>query len=150
MENIDLLSNDLQVTPQGLRYLTESAKWGKFLAIMGFISCGFLAILAFLIPVIYSQLPQNTSTPLVFNNGMKTGLTIVYLVLTIILFFPCLYLYKFSSKMQLASKDMGQENLDESLMNLKSMFKFCGIFTIIILSGYALVIIFSIVVAALH
>jgi Family of unknown function (DUF5362) len=150
MENLDLLNNDLQVTPQSQNYLTESAKWGKFLAIMGFILCAFMVVLAFLIPLIFSQIPQNSAMPLGFNTGMKAGLTIVYLLLAILFFFPCLYLYKFSVKMQVAARNISQENFDESLMNLKSMFKFFGIFTIIVLSFYALVIIISIIGAAMH
>lgn len=150
MENLDLLSNDLQVTPQVQSYLTESAKWGKFLSIMGFIGCGLMAILAFLIPFILSQVPESASLPLGFNTGMRMGLTVIYLLLALLLFFPCLYLYRFSVKMQTATKSISQENFDESLMNLKSMFKFYGIFTIVMLSFYALVFIISIIAAAMR
>ena len=41
MENLDLLNNDLQVTPLSQNFLSEAAKWGKFLSVMGFIFCGF-------------------------------------------------------------------------------------------------------------
>ncbi|HEY5406098.1 MAG TPA: DUF5362 family protein [Ginsengibacter sp.] len=150
MENLDLLNNDLQITPQAQSYLTESAKWGKFLAIIGFIFCGFMVILAFITPFVFSQLPTNASLPLGFSTGMKTWLTIVYLLFAVLFFFPCLYLYKFSIKMQVATRSVSQENFDESLMNLKSMFKFYGIFTIAILSFYALVIIVSIITAIMH
>ena len=84
------------------------------------------------------------------NSGMKVGMTIVYLLIALLLFFPCLYLYKFSVKMQSAVKVVSQENFDESLMNLKSMFKFYGIFTIIILSFYTLVFIIVILAAAMR
>ncbi len=150
MENLDLLSNDLQVTPQAQSYLTESAKWGKFLAIMGFIFCGFMIILAFTIPFIFAQMPTSASLPLGFNTGMRAGLTAVYLLFAVLFFFPCLYLYKFSIKMQVATRSVNQENFDESLMNLKSVFKFYGIFTIVILSFYALLLIVSIVGAITH
>lgn len=153
MENLDLLNNDLQVTPQAQNYLTESAKWGKFLAIIGFIFCGFMLVLAFLIPAFMSQLTQNNSSAGVtfsFTPVIKTAITVLYLMLAILFFFPCSYLYKFSVKMQLATKNISQENFNESLMNLKSLFKFFGIFIIIILSIYALTIIISIAGAATH
>jgi len=150
MENLDLLSNDLQVTPQAQSYLTESAKWGKFLAIMGFIFCGLMIILPFTIPFIFAQMPTSASLPLGFNTGMRTGLTAVYLLFAVLFFFPCLYLYKFSIKMQVATRSVNQENFDESLINLKSVFKFYGIFTIVILSFYALVLIVSIIGAITH
>lgn len=84
------------------------------------------------------------------SSGVKVGMTIVYLFLALMMFFPCFYLYKFSVKMQSAVKAVSQENFDESLMNLKSMFKFYGVFTIIILSLYALIIIVSILTAAIR
>jgi hypothetical protein len=50
--------------------------------------------------------------------------------------------------MKSAAKTVSQDNFEESLMNLKSMFKFYGIFTIIILSFYALAFIVGIIAAA--
>ena len=52
--------------------------------------------------------------------------------------------------MQAAVKMVSQENFDESLMNLKSVFKFYGIFVIIILSFYALAFIIGIIGAAMR
>ncbi len=145
MENFDLLNNDLQLSPQGLSFLTESAKWGKFLAIIGFIFCGFMAIVAFILPAVMTRLP-------VYNNysaAMQTTMTILYLAGAVLLFFPCFYLYKFSLKMQSAVKSLSQEIFDESLMNLKAMFKFYGILTIILLSLYALIFVLGMLGLAL-
>ncbi len=150
MENLDLLNNDLQVSPHGLSYLTESARWGKFLAIMGFILCGFMMVMAFFIPVMFTQLPPYNKMSSSFSSGMRTGITVVYLFLAFMMFFPCFYLYKFSVKMQSAVKTVNQENFDESLLSLKSMFKFYGVFTIVILSVYALTIIGTILTAAMR
>jgi len=52
--------------------------------------------------------------------------------------------------MQSAAKTVSQENFDESLMNMKSMFKFFGIFTIIMLSFYAVAFIVGIIAAAMR
>ena len=150
MENLDLLSNDLQVSPLAQSYLTETAKWGKFLAIMGFILCGFMIVVAFFIPVFLTQLPPYYTMTSEFSSVMKVGMTIVYLLLALLFFFPCFYLYKFSVKMQAAIKGVSQENFDESLMNLKSMFKFYAIFTIIILSFYALAFIIGVIAAVMR
>jgi hypothetical protein len=150
LENLDLLNDDLQVSPQAQSYLTETAKWGKFLAIMGFIGSVIMIIIAFFIPVFLTQLPPYNTMSSEFNSGMKVGMTILYLLLALLFFFPCFYLYKFSVKMQSALKMVSQENFDESLMNLKSMFKFYGIFTIIILSFYALAFIIGIIATAMR
>ncbi len=150
MENVDLLSNDLQVSPQAQSYLAESAKWGKFLAIMGFILCGIMILVSFLIPTIITNIPPYNAMSSQFSSGMRIGMTVLYLCFSVLFFFPAFYLYKFSSKMQIAVKGISQENFDESLMNLKSMFKFYGIFTIILLAFYALAFIVGIVAAAMH
>lgn len=149
MENLDLLNNDLQLTPQSQGYLTESAKWGKFLAIMGFIFCGLMVILAFFVPTLL-QTRQYSSLPSNFGSGMRAGMTVIYLLMAVLFFFPCLYLYKFSTKMQVATKNVSQENFDESLLNLKSMFKFYAILTIIMLSIYALVFIILVITVAVR
>ena len=149
MENLDLLNNDSQLTPQSQGYLTESAKWGKFLAIMGFIFCGLIVILAFFVPTLL-QTQQYSSLPSGFGSSMRAGMTVIYLLTAVLLFFPCLYLYRFSAKMQYAVKAISQENFDESLLNLKSMFKFYAILTIVMLSIYALVFIFGIIAVAMR
>jgi hypothetical protein len=143
MENFDLLNNDLQLSPHGLSYLTESAKWGKFLAILGFILCGIMVVVAFVLPSVITKLPPYNTVPSAYSAGMRIGITVLYFLCAVLLFFPSLYLHKFSTKMQLAVKSTSQENFDESLMNLKSMFKFYGILTIVLLSFYALVFIFG-------
>ena len=145
-----MLSNDLEMSPLAQSYLTETARWGRFLAIMGFILCGITIVLSFFMPAFITQLPPYNTMSTEFSPFIKIIITIVYLLLALLFFFPCFYLYKFSVKMQSAVKGMSQENFDESLMNLKSLFKFYGIFTIIILSFYALVFIIGIIAAALH
>ncbi|MBA2250134.1 MAG: hypothetical protein H0W12_08065 [Chitinophagaceae bacterium] len=136
----DLLNNDLQVTPATENYLVAAAKWGKFLAIVGFIFCGLMVVMSFLIGSVLS----NYSSYATYNIN-PIYLTVLYIVLAIILFFPCFFLYKFSVKMQQAIKSKNQENLDMAFSNLKSLFKFYGIVTIITLSLYLLIFIVAIV-----
>lgn len=139
MESLDLLTNDLQVSSPVKSYLNESAKWGRFLAIIGFVFCGLIAIAAFFIPTIYRMLPAFNELPSMTASSIATGITIVYLFLAIILFFPSLYLYRFSVKMQIALNSLSQENFEQSFGSLKSMLKFYGIFIIVVLSFYVLV-----------
>lgn len=141
MENFDLLNNDLQVSPASQSFLSEASKWGKFLSTIGFIFCGFLIVMSFLAPALYSKLSAFSELTGSMAETASTIITIIYIGFAIILFFPCLYLNKFSSKMRLALSSVNQENFEESLKNLKSLFKFYGIFTIIILSFYVLIFI---------
>ena len=147
MENFDLLKNELQLTHDAQNFLGECAKWGRFLAIIGFIFCGLIAVLAFFIPSLIVNL--NNTLPPAYSTGMAAGLTVGYLLIAVLLFFPCLYLYKFSVKMRLSLNAENQENFDESLKNLKSMFKFYGILTIVMLSFYGLVFLIAMIAAAM-
>jgi hypothetical protein len=143
MENLDLLNNDLQVTPLSQNFLGEAAKWGRFLSVMGFIFCGFLAIAAFFMPALYSRLSTFNQLPPNVVGATATLITVIYLMLAVLLFFPCFYLNRFSVKMRTALNSVSQENFEESFKNLKSLLKFYGISTIIILSFYALVFIIA-------
>ena len=111
---------------------------------MGFIFCGIMVVVAFFIPVFMTQLPPYNTHVSEFSFRHEDCNDRHVFVTCTFVFFPCLYLYRFSVKMQSAVKAVSQENFDESLMNLKSMFKFYGIFTIVILSFYALVFIIGI------
>lgn len=143
MESFDLLNNDLQVSQPVQSFLNESAKWGKFLAIIGFIFSGFMIVIAFFIPTVIMNIPPYNTMPSSLSSGLATGMTVIYILLSLLLLFPCLYLFKFSVKMQVSLNTVSQENFEESFKNLKSLFKFYGIFVIIMLSIYMLVFILA-------
>ena len=77
-------------------------------------------------------------------------ITIVYLAIAVLLFFPCLYLNKFSVKMKTALNSINQEDFEDSFKNLKSLFKFYGILSIILLSFYALVFLIVMLTVAMR
>jgi hypothetical protein len=110
---------------------------------MGFIFCGFLAIAAFFMPALYSRLTAFNQIPSDVVGATATLITVIYLMLAVLLFFPCFYLNKFSVKMRIALNSISQENFEESFRNLKSLLKFYGIFTIILLSFYVLAFIIA-------
>jgi hypothetical protein len=120
-------------------YLGEAAKWGKFLAIVGFIMCGLLAVFSFFAGSIFSAMGNLQGTSMPQATGIM--LTVIYLAIAILYFFPCLYLFRFASKMKAALSEANQDSLQSSFLNLKSLFKFMGILTIIVLGFYAIALI---------
>jgi hypothetical protein len=132
MEQHDLLSNDLLINSTSQINLATAAKWGKFLAIVGFVFCGFMVIGGIAATALLSSSSQ------MYDTGFLKYMGLIYVVLAAILFVPCLYLLKFSNKTQEAVRASSQESLDTAFANLKSLFKFYGIFTIVILVIYAL------------
>ena len=143
MEHLDLLNNDLQVSTTPQSFLSEAAKWGKFLSVVGFIFCGLLVVASFFAPRLYSNMAAYQSLSPGMARAASVVITLLYLCFAVVLFFPSLYLNKFSAKMKIALSSANQENFEESLLNLKSLLKFYGIFTIIMLSFYVLIIILS-------
>lgn len=145
MEQVNQNLFDLQIDHQSNSYLSEAAKWGKFLAIMGFIFCGLLVIAALfagtLMATMMSGLGSAESAGAAVGGGI---ITFAYIIIALIYFFPCLYLFNFASKMQTALRSSQQELLNISFRNLKACFKFMGILMIIALAFWALAFIIAI------
>ncbi len=131
---------DLNFEPQTLNYFSEAAKWGKFLSIIGFIFCGLMVLLGIFAGSTLAALGGSEAVSMI-GGGFFTAF---YIIIAIIWVMPFVYLYNFSSKMQVAIRNNDQQTLNHSIKNLKSLFKFLGIFTIIMLSLYALIFIFGI------
>ena len=147
MQNADLLTNDLTVTSISRNFLSETAKWAKFLSILGFVGCGLMAIASFALPLLMSNMPGNELMPMggAMLKGMGSMLTVVYFGLAVLLLMPCLYLYRFSTKMKIALMQSDSNVLDASFGNMKSFFKFYGIMTIVLLAFYVLIFIIAII-----
>ncbi|WP_051287467.1 DUF5362 family protein [Algoriphagus mannitolivorans] len=132
---------DLVIPRTSLYLLMETAKWGKFLSIVGFVFVGIVLIMAFgfgyIFNQIQSELAQSTPVPL---GPMMTG---IYLLMAVLYFFPCLYLYRYSRKTKTAVLERDQIQLTEALANQKSLYKFMGILTIVGLCFYAFIFLFA-------
>jgi len=121
-------------------YMLEAAKWGRFLGIVGFVMLALLVLIA-LFMIIGGGAMSNI--PGFAASGTIIGL--MYLLLSARSFFPTLYLYNYSVKMISAITGNSQEDFNVSVENLKSMFKFTGILMIVVLSFYALIIVFGLI-----
>ena len=143
MEQNETTLFKLEVEELSARFLSETAKWGKFLSIIGFIMCGLLVIIALFIGVIMGTTFSKLEGAGAIGGGMSIFVTVLYLAIAVLYFFPCLYLFRFSTKMKKALYENNQVELTSSFENLKSCFKFMGIMTIVLLSIYALAFLFG-------
>lgn len=140
MENIQQSENHEIVNNEVKTYLLETSKWGKFLAIVGYVGMGLLVLAGLLFMVSFSQL-QNLS-----NSSVPTGfLGFAYIVMAVIYFFPINYLYKFSTRMKQGLLANNEMSVTSAFQNLKSLFKFTGILTIVIISLYVLILVGAII-----
>lgn len=126
---------NLSISDEIKLYLKETAKWAKFLAIIGYIGIGFL--------VLFSLFMLFGMTALA---GMLDALPlslmgIIYLLMALLYYFPVNYLNTFANKTKRALAENDQDEINLAFKNLKSMFKFMGILTIVVLCLYALIIV---------
>jgi hypothetical protein len=142
----------LSVDDSNRAHLSEAAKWGRFLAIVGFVVCG-LIVLGGIIMVLSANRLQNEMSdyPGYRRSAFSVfgaGLAFVYIVVAVVYFFPCLFLLRFSNAMKIALAGNDQDQLTESFKNLKVMFRYVGIILIILLSIYAFIFLIAILSAA--
>jgi hypothetical protein len=132
METIDQVPQEtaLKFEDKILEYLEIISKWGKFLAILGFIGSGFLVLfgIVFLIfGTTFNELNNTPGLPATFSSIVGVS----YLLTGVLSFFPALFLYRFAEKMIFALEQGDQESCVTAFGNLKSLFKFTGIMTIV-------------------
>ena len=153
MEDTVLDSNmkshvDLTISPQIRQFLKETAKWAKFISIIGFVMIGLMIVLAFSMSFFMgsalASIPD--AGPLGAMGGGLFG--VIYGLMALIYVFPVLYLYRFATKMKMALNSNDQEYLSSSFQNLKSCYKFMGILMIVMLSIYGVMIVIGIGAAA--
>jgi hypothetical protein len=129
----------LYITSQGSSDLKTTAKWANFLAILGFVGIGFM-VLAGVLMIIFSPIMNSSST---FGSSFAFPIVlmgVLYILISVLYFFPTYYLYNFANKMKLAIITNNQDLIDESFKNLKKISKFIGIMTIVLISLYLIMI----------
>ncbi|QTE23431.1 DUF5362 family protein [Polaribacter cellanae] len=144
MQNAITELEELTLTSSAKSFLKETAKWAKFLSILGFIVVALMLLGSFFIGSIYNNMPQAQGIPMNLG-GIMTG---AYIVFALIYIFPVYYLYQFSVKMKNALVSKDDAVLAKAFEMLKSHYKFIGVLAIIVLSLYALAFIIGIIGAA--
>ena len=142
-------STEVGLSIEALEFLRQAGKWGKFLAIIGFIGCAIIVMVGLFFGSVMTMLSPMAQQQQAF--GAMSGLIgVVYVIIAAIYFFPCLYIYRFSTNAVAAAASKSTENVTAALKNLKSNFKFVGVFMVAVLALYAVVIVFAIFVAAMR
>ena len=127
----------LTIDPVTKSHLLETARWAKFLAIAGLI-CTILMLVggvvyAYWLTTVF-QITQDFPTASLNNNDailVTIASAIIFLIWAIVLFFPLLYMLRFSNEMKIALNGNDQQNLNASFQNLKRLFRYVGVVTII-------------------
>lgn len=119
-------------------FLSETARWAKFLSIVGFVGLGLFVIIAV---VMMAGMAVFASALGATEAGL---LGVIYILLAVVYFFPVLYLYRFSVSIKNSLEFGDESEWNNGFLNLKKTFKFMGVFTIVILSMYVLALLIAI------
>lgn len=136
------------IDPTTRIHLAEAARWARFLAIVGFIICGLIVVVGIFAASIFSFVTSRYADTGTNITGFGAAMTVFYVIFALIYFFPCLFLFRFSSNMKKALASNDQNTLTISFQNLKVMFRYVGILTIIVLAFYAIVFLFLFITTA--
>mgnify|MGYP004465651471 CR=1 FL=1 len=134
MQNAITELEQLTLTSSAKRFLKETAKWCKFLSILGFVGIGLMLIFSIFTGTMIGILQNTVSQPL--PKGLAITSSITYLLIAIIYFFPMYYLFQFSNRMKKALLMKNDETFEKAFEMLKSHYKYIGVLTIITMSLY--------------
>ncbi|AEA45393.1 hypothetical protein [Fluviicola taffensis] len=129
-QNIELDTDKLKINNSIKQNLLTAGKWARFLAIVGFIFTGLTGVVALISLV----------TALSTGFAPLIGLAFFYVAMTVVMIFPALYMVRFAGSITKGLNSNKQGEFDYGVENLKSFFKFSGIFTIVFLGLYILLI----------
>lgn len=130
----------LVVTEDMRSYLYDITKWAKFISVVGFVISVFIILAAFSIPALVNSNPAIAAQMGQLGASGATIITVIYFVMGLLLFYPSILLNRVANKGKQGVLFGDQENLNQAISNLKSLFKFWGIVTIAIIAFYFLMI----------
>jgi len=136
---------DLQIDSASMLYLKDTARWARFLGIVGFIMCGLAVCFAILAVTAMAGLFSQLGTGSFGGCLGAGGVALIYIILALIYFFPCLYLYNFGIRMKTALLNNDQEQLVVSFKNARACLRFIGILMIIAIGFWVLMLIFIVI-----
>lgn len=151
MENHEILdsgfasSAELSLSSAAKDYLLQTAKWAKFLAIISIL----FAVLIIVFGLAFSTI-MNFFMKFSPAAGMNSGaaypqtasvaIAVIYGLLGLVMLYPGVRLFQFAIQSKNAIDSNDNLGIEIGLKRLRSVFRFYGIFTIIMLAVYALAI----------
>ena len=129
------------VAPQVARFLMETAKWAKFIAIVMIVFGALIVLIAIFGGSVIATLLANSGGPM----GILGGGTIIgfYLITAAFILIPNLYLLKFANSAANSLRSGNENELTNAFSNLKSYYKFNGIVMAIVIGFYALILVIA-------
>jgi hypothetical protein len=120
-----------EVPGEVLDLLAQTRPWVRFLAVLGFIACGFLLLGALFV----------LAAGAAAGGGEKTLIGLIYLPLAVLYMFPSLFLWRYGGAIGELLAGGGVPKLVDAIRHQKSFWRLIGILTLVILCLYILIIV---------
>lgn len=134
-----LENTKIEFEHETLKYLDSIRKWAMFLAIVGFIFLGLVAVIGLVTGIFLSAFSTET-----FNNRFAGPLVLVSLLsMVVVYFFSIFFLFRFSKITAHAVHSPDKNELNIAIKNLKLYFVYQGILIIVGLTLYLALIILT-------
>jgi hypothetical protein len=128
----------IEMGPDTLRNLNATRRWTMFIAVFGFIFLGLILMLGIITGTFLTAFSHSDKIP-----GVPDVLLIgSFFGLALILFFPILFLFRFSKYASNAVLTLEPRELHKAVKYLKLFFLFVGIILIILILAYFAAILF--------
>ena len=127
---------EMVLTGEAKTYLLRAGKWANFLAIIGFIVCGLLLIIAFAfgdavivdLKKLNDDIPGQKALELV---GVIVMAVVCFILVELATFFISLYLFQFGDRIKKGVTFTNTTYVTSGFSKLRSFFKFAGLSIII-------------------
>jgi len=134
MENI-YSEPEMKLTQKMINQLDNIRKWTLFLSIVGFIFVFLIIVFGFSFGFIMSHLSEDTP----FHTTPSLFISIIYLVIGIINFFPVFYLYRFSTYIKKSLRTSDTNAMENAFSSLQTHYTIIGVLTALMLGIYVLI-----------
>ncbi len=144
-------NNQLLVFTEHIRsYMYDTARWAKFLAIVGFVISGLMVLMAMSMGAIIETGALNGTVYGSLGELGASTLTIVFVFYTLLIFVPSFLLFKYATNAIKGILYLDQEAITESAKKLKGFFRFYGILMIVFIGLYLMSFISAIIAGGLN
>lgn len=148
-QNLEHQKNPQLIVTEDMRsYIYDMAKWANFLGIVGFVISAFLLLAALTVGPTINANPEMAKMLGQLGAMDGTTISIVFLFYSLLIFYPSLLMVRYAIKAKQGVLYGEQENLNEAMSRLKSLFKYFGVLAIVFIGLYV-VTLFSAVLGGL-
>ncbi|NVO21445.1 MAG: hypothetical protein HXX13_17220 [Bacteroidetes bacterium] len=133
-----------EITQEGIDHLLIAARWGKFLAILGFISIVFTVLAVLVLVVVFNMMADKLANLEGFSAFITSKwVAFPYFVSGLIGFVPVYFLNSFSNNITKAVRNNDTRVMTIAFKRLKHLFILVGMYTIIILALFVIAIVIA-------